>query len=83
MIYEIIFGCLPLAYEKFKYSLPSYYDNMKNSCLEFPKKKNVDPIMIDLIGEMLKISEIERISWEDIGKHEILKRNDIPAFLNY
>ena len=80
MIYEIIFGNHPWAFEKFENSLFSYYENITNSFLEFPEN-NVDPLMIDLIGKMLKKTEIERISWEEIEEHKILKRNDIPAFL--
>lgn len=82
MIYEIIFGKHPWNFEKFKNSLFLYYKNMKESCLEFPEDTNVDPLMVDLIGKMLKQSKIERISWEDIANHEILKRNDTPDFLN-
>ena len=81
MIYEIIFRNHPWDFEKFKNSLYSYYENITKSCLEFPENIDVHPLMIDLIGKMLKESEIQRISWEEIAEHEILKLNDIPAFL--
>ena len=86
MIYEILFGKHPWAAEKYAAEKSPvaylFFKNVMKNPLEFPENNNVDPLMIDLIGRMLKKLESERISWADIAEHKILQRNDIPDFLD-
>lgn len=81
MIYEILFGKHPWAVEKFQAAYP-FFGNVRKIQLEIPENNNVDPLMIDLIGRMLKKSDSERISWAEIARDQILQRNDIPDLLD-
>jgi len=52
----------------------SYVTNMKNMSLRFPFEKPVSEEMKDFIRKSLTFDETERIGWEEVFNHAILKK---------
>ena len=69
ILYELIFGVHPFYHKKKLSGIPSLINELKNSPLKFPEQPKIDPVIKDLIENMLGIYENQRYSWEDIFNH--------------
>ena len=50
----------------------SYLRNMKKMPLRFPYDKSISEQYKDFIRECLVVNEDERVSWDEVFKHEVL-----------
>jgi len=67
LFYQLLFGKLPWTAN----SVPSLFKNIKTNSLVFLKK--ILPETKDLLGKMLQIEEVDRISWKEILEHSALQ----------
>ncbi|CAD8095363.1 unnamed protein product [Paramecium sonneborni] len=69
MAYEMLYGRQPWPCR----DLNSYLLNIKSSPLKFPIEKKVSEQFKDFIKKCLTIDENQRIGWNDVFKHDVLK----------
>ena len=76
LFFELIFHYRPW----FGKSIPELFQNIKQIPLKFPEEKPIDDDIKDLIIGMLQIEKENRLSFLEIIKHNVFKR-DIPDIL--
>lgn len=77
ILYELIFGKLPWNGANGQ----EVDENIKKKPLEFPHKINKD--LKELMLRMLTLGDDERISWQEIYDHKVLKHCKIPKLKKY
>ncbi|KAM3146326.1 hypothetical protein pb186bvf_001671 [Paramecium bursaria] len=70
--YELIYGKQPWPC----LDEESYLRNMKKMPLRFPYDKSISEQYKDFIRECLVVNEDERVTWEEVFRHEVLHVND-------
>lgn len=72
MFYELLFGYLPFPARDFY----SYMNNVWKMSLKFPVDKLIHENTKDFVKKCLQKTEEERISWEEIFDHPLLKEEE-------
>ena len=71
MFYEMIFKKLPC----YGSCAPDHFNNnFKVKPLKFPKDQKVDPLILDLITNMLQLKQKNRFDFKEVEDHEVFKR---------
>lgn len=79
LFYELLYGKTPWTGEN-QFNL---LDNIKKQPLKFPTKPVRSQKVKELITQMLKISEKERLSWDDVFKNATIKIEESKIKQNF
>jgi len=78
IFYELLFKTTPWTGTKAN----DLFYNIMNQALKFPKNNDVDPLILDLIENMLQVNQNDRYDFKDVLKHEAFNSKTSEKIIN-